>query len=129
MDSAYHICVRFSYVFRMSYLAVASPTARVLAAIRAKVVPHMLARALGGADAFQFALQELGNNKDEEEESHDDDGESCSISMYHTWYCYWSTSNTLLLYYRIFILPGTVGEAVCVPISSRPYFSACIGIL
>jgi hypothetical protein len=75
---------------------VASPTARVLAAMGAKVAPHM-ARALGGgADTFQFALQELGNNKIEEEESHDDDEESCGISMYHTWYRYWSTSNTLL---------------------------------
>jgi hypothetical protein len=81
-------------------LAVASPTARVLAAMRAKVVPHM-ARGLGGADAFQFSLHELGNDDDEEEESHDDDEESRGISMYHTtWYRYWSTSNTLLLSYR-----------------------------
>ena len=44
------------------------------------MVPHMVAWALGGADAFQFALQELGNNDDEEEESHDDDEESCGVS-------------------------------------------------
>ena len=41
---------------------------------------------LGGADAFQFALQEMGNNEEEEEESHDDDEKSCWVSMYHTWY-------------------------------------------
>jgi hypothetical protein len=63
--------------------------------MRAKVVPHM-ARGLGGAGAIQFALQEMGNDKDEEEESHDDDEKSCIVSMYHTWYRYWSTSNTLL---------------------------------
>jgi hypothetical protein len=68
----------FAFVFRKvrQNLSVASPSARVLAAMRAKkVVPHM-ARGLGGADAFQFALQEMGNDKDEEEKSHDDD-EKC----------------------------------------------------
>jgi hypothetical protein len=59
---------------------VASPSARVLAAMSAKVVPHM-ARGLGGADAFQLALQEMGNDKDEEEESHDDDEKSCIVSI------------------------------------------------
>ena len=68
----------FAFVFWMSYLPVASPTARALAAMRAKVVPHM-ARGLGGADAFQFALQELGNNEEEEEKSHDDDEKSCGV--------------------------------------------------
>ena len=81
----------FAFVFWMSCLPVASPTARALAAMRAKVVPHM-ARGLGGADAFQFALQELGNNEEEEEEeeeeSHDDDEKSCGVLMYHTWYRY-----------------------------------------
>ena len=86
----------FAFVFWMSYLPVASPTARALATMRAKVVPHM-ALGLGGADAFQFALQELGNNEEEEKESHDDDEKSCGVSMYHTWYRYWSTSNTILL--------------------------------
>ena len=69
----------FAFVFWMPYLPVASPTARALAAMRAKVVPHM-ARGLGGAAAFQFALQELGNNEEEEEESHDDDEKSCGVS-------------------------------------------------
>jgi hypothetical protein len=71
----------FAFVFRTvcQNLSVASPSARVLAAMRAKVVPHM-ARRLGGADAFQFALQEMGSDKDEEEESHDDDEKSCSVS-------------------------------------------------
>jgi hypothetical protein len=59
--------LHFLYVIR-SYLAVASPTARVLAAMRAKVAPHM-ARALGDADAFQIALQELGNNENKKEET------------------------------------------------------------
>ena len=83
----------FAFVFWMSYLPVlASPTARALAAMRAKVVSHM-ARGLGGADAFQFALQEMGSNEEEEEESHNDDEKSCGVLMYHTWYRYWSTSN------------------------------------
>jgi hypothetical protein len=87
----------FAFVFRTvcQNLLVASPSARVLAAMRAKVVPHV-ATGLGGAGAFQFALQEMGNDKDEEEESHDDDEKSCIVSMYHKWYRYWSTSNTLL---------------------------------
>jgi hypothetical protein len=77
----------FVFVFctECQNLSVASQSARVLAEMRAKVVPHM-ARGLGGADAFQFALREMGNNKDEEEESHDDDEKSFSVSMYHTWY-------------------------------------------
>ena len=46
----------FAFVFRMSYVAVTSACCNV--------VPHMT-RALEGADAFQFALQELGNDDNE----------------------------------------------------------------
>ena len=51
-----------------------------------------MTRALGGADAFQFALQELGNNKDEEEESHEDDEESRGFDVSLLEYC--TTSRT-----------------------------------
>jgi Plant transposon protein len=51
----------------------ASPTAKVLAAMRAKVAPHM-ARALGGENSFQFAMQEvMGNDTDKEDENEDED--------------------------------------------------------
>ena len=101
----------------MQYLAVASPTARVLAApLRAnKVVSHMT-RALGGAYAFQFALQELGNSgKDEEEESHDDDEErrGCDVSLLE--YCttrrtYYSTTGSCS---KTNILVGVIHVSLC----------------
>ena len=88
----------FAFLYVIQYLAVASPTARVLAAMRAKVVLYM-ARGLRGADAFLFALKNWEKTRTRKRrQSHGNKKESRGISMYHTWYRYWSTSNTLLFY-------------------------------
>ena len=51
---------------------------------------------IGRCRCLSVCPQELGNDEDEEEESHDDGEKSCGVLMSHTtWYRYWSTSNSL----------------------------------
>jgi hypothetical protein len=75
-----------AFVFLLCHTVPCSGVSNCKSACCNEVVPHMT-RALGGTDAFQFALQELGNNKDEEEESLDEDEESRGFDVSLLEYC------------------------------------------